>query len=139
MSEEYQTYVAGFLFDEAVANVALIRKEKPEWQKGLLNGIGGKVEKQETPEDAMKREFREETGAEVAGWEFFCKLNFRGGEVHFFTARGDYSVQSREKEEVCWVPVEYVCHPKVKDVVHNLKWLVPMAMCGGRTKAEVME
>jgi hypothetical protein len=34
--------VAGFLFRNNDTEVALIRKNKPDWQKGKLNGIGGK-------------------------------------------------------------------------------------------------
>jgi len=37
-------YVCGFLFDMAFKHVALINKVRPDWQKGKLNGIGGKVE-----------------------------------------------------------------------------------------------
>jgi hypothetical protein len=35
-------YVLGFMFDEELRNVALIRKIKPKWQEGKWNGIGGK-------------------------------------------------------------------------------------------------
>lgn len=56
-------YVAGFLFSENLLSVALIRKEKPAWQKGCLNAIGGKIEENETPFEAMKREFTEEAGS----------------------------------------------------------------------------
>ena len=37
-------YVAGFLFSNDYKYVALIKKEKPAWQKGKLNAIGGKIE-----------------------------------------------------------------------------------------------
>jgi hypothetical protein len=37
-------YVCGFMFANDFTEVALIRKNKPEWQRGKLNGIGGKVE-----------------------------------------------------------------------------------------------
>jgi hypothetical protein len=36
-------YVVGFAFDTD-GRVALIRKNRPEWQAGRLNGIGGHVE-----------------------------------------------------------------------------------------------
>jgi hypothetical protein len=35
------TYVVGFLFSPSGAEVVLIRKARPSWQSGLLNGIGG--------------------------------------------------------------------------------------------------
>jgi 8-oxo-dGTP pyrophosphatase MutT (NUDIX family) len=40
----------------------LVLKNRPEWQAGRLNLIGGKVEPGETHEDAARRELLEETG-----------------------------------------------------------------------------
>lgn len=39
-------YVLGFMFstEDRGQKVALIKKLKPKWQAGLLNGIGGKIE-----------------------------------------------------------------------------------------------
>lgn len=42
-------------------DVLLILKDRPAWMAGRLNLVGGKVEEGESPEDAMIREFREET------------------------------------------------------------------------------
>ncbi len=42
-----KNYVAGLMFSQDKTCVALIVKNKPDWQKGLLNGIGGqKLERQ---------------------------------------------------------------------------------------------
>ena len=43
-----QKYVLGFIFNKDKTKIALIRKDRPEWQKGLLNAVGGKVEADET-------------------------------------------------------------------------------------------
>lgn len=53
-------YVLGFAFSRDLKQVALIRKKRPEWQAGKLNGIGGKVNINEVPILAMVREFQEE-------------------------------------------------------------------------------
>ena len=53
-------YCLGFLVSDH--EVLLIRKKRPVWQEGLLNGIGGKVDAFEHPLNAMVREMREETG-----------------------------------------------------------------------------
>ncbi len=64
-------YCLGFLTNEVKTKVALIRKERPAWQAGYWNGIGGKVGNGRPDEiinldeeaiDAMPREFEEETG-----------------------------------------------------------------------------
>lgn len=53
-------YVLGFAFDDN--KVLLIRKTKPKWQAGRLNGVGGKVEAFDKDYlAAMVREFHEET------------------------------------------------------------------------------
>jgi 8-oxo-dGTP pyrophosphatase MutT (NUDIX family)/NTP pyrophosphatase (non-canonical NTP hydrolase) len=61
-------YVVGFALNEARTHVCLIRKTRPSWQCGYLNGIGGKVEPGETTHEAMVREFLEETGVEIPEW-----------------------------------------------------------------------
>lgn len=55
-------YVLGFAIDPFNNRILLIQKNKPEWQAGKYNGIGGKVEPGEFPTLAMVREFKEETG-----------------------------------------------------------------------------
>lgn len=57
-----QRYVLGIATDPAHAGVLLVLKNRPDWQAGLLNGIGGKIESGETPDQAIVREFYEETG-----------------------------------------------------------------------------
>ncbi len=97
VQENYIEYVVGFLIDRTRRLVVLIEKQRPEWQKGKLNGIGGCIEKDEAPIDAMEREFKEETGLLVIGWRhaitltglteriFFFYRNWEGGEVRTTT------------------------------------------------------
>lgn len=87
----------GFAFSPSYEYVALIRKSHPDWQEGKLNGLGGKVEEGETPEECVAREFHEEcTLSLTSGWSRFCVLTGindagRAWEVHFFHAMlGDY-------------------------------------------------
>jgi len=78
-------YVVGLIFDESFENILLIRKNRPDWQKGRLNGVGGKVEEQETSYEAMVRECEEECGLLLYNW--LLVENFSDSdsyEVHFF-------------------------------------------------------
>ena len=61
-------FVVGFAFNMNASFVLLIRKLHPSWQKGHLNGIGGKVEEGETTPEAMCRECEEETGLSLT-WQ----------------------------------------------------------------------
>lgn len=56
-------YVLTFLFTPDLQKVWLIEKQKPEWQKGNLNGIGGKIDDTDkSPLFAAIREIKEESG-----------------------------------------------------------------------------
>lgn len=57
-----EKYVLAFIFDSNKENVLLIRKNRPEFLKGKLNGIGGKIEEGESELEAIKREVEEESG-----------------------------------------------------------------------------
>ena len=37
-------YTLGFVFDRDLQHVLLIQKQRPAWQAGKFNGIGGKLE-----------------------------------------------------------------------------------------------
>ena len=52
-------YVLGFMFSPDMERILLMRKNRPEFQAGKFNGIGGKIEGTETPLQAMIREFEE--------------------------------------------------------------------------------
>lgn len=118
-------YVAGFMFGGD--NVALIRKTKPAWQAGRLNGIGGKIEPGETPIQAMVREFEEETGFKTYpdNWKEFVSLNGDGFVVHFFFTYGPVEeLKTTTDEVVTLVPIKEV---SVENAIPNLTWLLPMA------------
>lgn len=122
-----QEYVVGFAFDTQAEKVVLIRKLKPAWQAGLLNGVGGKIEAGELPIDAMIREFEEETGVKTSFIDWTNFLTVRGVEstVHCFSAFIDISkARSAEKEKVETHPV----FPLPRDTIPNLQWIIPLAL-----------
>lgn len=133
METQPKLYVAGGLFDRKNRMVALVTKNRPEYQAGKLNLIGGKVEENEYAYTAMVREFLEETGykSREEDWELFCELHGRAGDwiVYFFRAFTDDFVnthlQTMEDEEINWHDIEeYEELPHMK----NLKWLIPLAL-----------
>lgn len=127
-------YVLGFLFDESLQKVVLIVKNRPQWQAGMLNGVGGKIETDESPEDAMRREFQEETGVDVATWQEFAFLG--DGQyfaLHVFAAKGAVNaVKTSTDEQVVVVPaIQSLAGTEVGGsgaMVENLAWLIPLAM-----------
>lgn len=133
-----QRYVVGFYFNMTRTRLALIRKTKPAWQAGLLNGIGGKIELGETPLQAMVREFKEEGGVIAMNWREFCVMEFQGAEIYFFTTRGEIMPWTQpESPEM----VEIINVDQLDSVatIPNLRWLVRMALDKDQVHARVTD
>jgi len=126
-------YVVGLAFDDD-ENVALIRKERPEWQKGFLNGVGGKIKEGESSLAAMVREFEEETGWGLpeSEWELFVTLQGSSEQE-----KGDWSVAffravnvdlkmlrtTTDEEIIIW----HARHLP-PTTLGNLQWIIPLAL-----------
>lgn len=121
-------YVAGFLFSEDLSKVSLVRKNKPEFQKGLLNAIGGKIESDESPYDAMVREFKEETGVDFDLWDLDVILDGDGWKVHFFSGISDivYDCKTMEEEDISLYDVDEFWTRT--DLMSNLKTIMSIAL-----------
>lgn len=123
-------YVCGFLFSPDYKQVALIKKNRPEWQAGMFNGIGGKIEEGETALEAMAREFREETSLYTSAWEQFCCISGEDWKMWCFKVTTSYysTLYSVTDETIHFFDTNNLPdHPEYK-VIDNLKWLIPMAM-----------
>jgi len=123
-------YAAGFLFSRDLRWVTLIEKKRPAWQRGKWNAVGGHVEGEETPAQAMRREFREETGCDHDGWcEFLILEACTGNVVHFFHGASDDPVEDTTDERVAIFRVSNVSEWKTEhSLMYNLPWLVNMAL-----------
>ena len=121
-------YVAGFVFDKSHERVILIRKNRPTWQAGRLNGVGGHIEPGESSLEAMRREFEEESGCDLDQWSAFATIKGPWGSVEFFRIFTDDAfnlVYSRtdehiEKYRIAELPWDQ-CIP-------NLSWLIPLGL-----------
>ena len=122
-----KTYVVGFLFGSDGKNIVLIEKNRPAWQAGKLNGIGGLVEKGESPDDAMVREFEEEAGAVVKNWERVAVLQCPEAIVFFYRAFDDEAFLSLETKTDERVVMRTVSSLATAPTIPNLQWLVPLA------------
>lgn len=124
-------YVLGFLFSPEGDRVVLIRKSKPAWQKGRLNGVGGKVEPKEKFYQAMVREFSEETGLLVENWKPFGSMYSvdAGWEVILFAGSSIQvdEVKTATDEEVVVLPVSEAVQLTSKEAISNVSWLVASA------------
>lgn len=139
-------YVLGFLFNVSNQSVLLVKKNKPEFQKGLLNGIGGKIEEGETPLEAMKREFREETGiSDELDWSHFLTYKFRNNKESFkmycyksFVFETPSFLRINDVGELNY-EVQLNTLPLINNKMNNLNWIIPMAWCEHKTKCLMID
>jgi 8-oxo-dGTP diphosphatase len=124
---DMKSYVAGFYFDKEGKSVALVHKNRPDWQIGQINAIGGKVEPGESPTNAVAREFLEETGIRVLDWEHVVEIYGPGWEVYFFRSYGIPSnCKTMEDEEIVVHSVDDAL--RLPNLVSNIYWILPLAL-----------
>ena len=129
-----QTYVVGFIFSPDHAHIVLVLKNRPVWQAGRFNGVGGKIEAGETAAAAMARECFEETGLSLGADQWQHKAQITDSETYrvdcFMTISPDiFSArrQERESEEIRILSVGDIT-TDVHPVIDNLKWLIPLCL-----------
>jgi 8-oxo-dGTP diphosphatase len=122
------SYVAGLLFSKDRKRVVLVRKKRPAWQAGMLNGVGGHIEPGELAAFSMEREFLKEAGICV-NWRKFGRLYSSKWEVHWFKAFEDVTPVSKTDELVQWYPVQNAlrCQNQL-NIIPNVRWLILLAL-----------
>lgn len=146
-------YVCAFVSDSELNNVLLIRKLNPPWQRGKLNGVGGKIEEKDVaiggeyqPQVyAMRREWLEETGVEtlLEHWQEVVALSGKDRDgnpwlVHFFKHREPGMIYLKgivERHPINDVGERFELVPMFRlyglpHVIPNLRWLVPLSLFG---------
>lgn len=124
-----KTYTLGFIFDPTFTHVLLMHKNRPDWQVGKLNGVGGKIEDGEESIDCIVREVREETALNTQPEEWV--LCGRMGadtwwvDIYALVYRGNMAdAQTLTDEKIEWFPVN-----KLPDtIISNLSWYIPMTI-----------
>ena len=89
-------------------------KKSHDVNHGKWIGVGGKFEFQESPEDCLLREVREETGLTLKSWRYrgivtFCYNDDAAEYMHLFTADGwTGTLRDCAEGELRWVPRDEV-------------------------------
>lgn len=117
-----------FLFDPAHTQVLLIKKNRPPWQAGRYNGLGGKLEKGDTDAtDAVLREIKEETGQQLTESDLRQVGTMASSDWHveIFTSTIDQSASLPTiipEGALEWHPVDSI----PATAIDNLQWLIPL-------------
>lgn len=131
-------YVLGFAFNKDFREVLLILKNKG-WQKGLYNGIGGKIEDFEFPEEAMVREFKEECNIDTStkDWKRVCQMGDYttwACEVFSIVLEDLVGYKSLTEEIVMRCIIRNIDNENGYQInlptncIKNLKWLIPLCI-----------
>lgn len=125
-------YVVGFAYTDD-GRCLLLRKNRPKWQEGLLNGIGGKIEDGESPEEAMGRESMEEVGLDL---DWRCRGMMSGEnndgslfECHVFYAKGA-KVESFRRIEAEKPGLYSLAEMLAENHLSCLEYLIPFGLSG---------
>lgn len=129
-------YVVGFLFTGDGKSVCLVRKSHPDWQRGKLNGVGGKIECGEQVRSAMAREFFEEAGVATESRDWSLHVRLLGSDFTCFVLAAHLPNPvpvTADGDEPCgWYETGLV--PVMPDVIPNLRWLIPLCLDHGPVK-----
>jgi 8-oxo-dGTP diphosphatase len=133
-----KVYVIVFLFGLGRDTLLLIRKNRPDWQAGKLNGLGGKVEKDETLCEAVIREVKEECGVQLRNYEleFIERIprdekpkGCKNHEIIVFAAVANLSQWSKTTdEEPVLIDIKEL-FTRNHDFVHNVSRLASKSLC----------
>jgi 8-oxo-dGTP diphosphatase len=129
-----QKYTIGIVFSPDFKQVALIRKQRPDWQKGKINFPGGTCQGEEKPEANIVRKFAAETGMKIdrTHWHrigilvnaenYTCDIF---AAVHIAGIHGPLNAPGTPDAEI---PAWYDVDALPDNVLSNLHWLVPFGI-----------
>lgn len=122
------THSLAFVFNHNLDQVILIKKQRPAWQKGFWNGLGGKIEPGESIDECVVREVEEESGIRIPNghWTKVGVLTSPDWHAQIYTTqleKTDKTLVSETGEQVAWFSVT-----KLPKVIDNLPWLIPLCI-----------
>ena len=87
-------------------------KKEHDASHGKWIGVGGKCEADESPDECMLREVKEETGLEITKWQYrgivtFISDTWPNEYMHLFTAtewQGEPDMSIDDEGDLAWIP-----------------------------------
>ena len=124
-----KTYTVGFIFNPNFSKVLLVEKNRPDWQRGHLNGVGGHIEPGEESAACIAREGVEETNLKtrLEDWTFVGDMKTADWRVDVYAhihAGAPDDAKTATDEKIAWHDVS----PLPAAVLSNLHWLVPLSI-----------
>lgn len=100
--------VAGILKDQD--KVLIAQRGRGKHQEYKWEFPGGKVEENETEQEALKREFQEELDIDIKVDNFLCEVSHSYSEMDvkiraYFISTDNKDIKNLEHESIQWVPI----------------------------------
>lgn len=101
--------VAGILRDKE--KVLIAQRGKGKHQEYKWEFPGGKIEENESDEDALKREFKEELDIDINVDNFLCEVVYKYPQMEvkirsYFISTNDRDIKNLEHESMQWVSIQ---------------------------------
>ncbi len=106
-----KSYTVGFVINKSHKLVLLINKNRPAWQKGALNGLGGRLQESETPNEGIARSVNREANIETNAeqWRKIGSIENDGDVIYFLTTVYDgetADATTMTDEQIEWFPLK---------------------------------
>lgn len=122
-------------------DILLLNRERSSWM-GMWNGVGGKLEKDETPRSCIIREIKEETGITVTDVEYKGNVTWKSADDSYEGGMYAYIANLAESYEydtplkmdegiLDWKKIDWILHPENTGVA-NLKYFLPLMLSDDR-------
>lgn len=131
------TYTLGFI--RRGSEILMVNREKSPW-KGAWNGVGGKIDADETARVCMQREIEEETGIVIERdqirskgcmtWNVF-DAEGEGLYIFLIDLPLDYEYPTPRKVDegiLDWKKIEWINDFENQGVAHNIPYFLPTVL-----------
>lgn len=118
-------------------SILLLNRESAPWM-GMWNGVGGKIEKNETPQDCILREIAEETGLKVSEAAYKGMVTWQAadgghaGGMYAFIVEIPYTITyetpiKRAEGILDWKKLDWILD-RDNTGIANLKYFLPLLL-----------
>ncbi len=128
-------YTYTLVFINIASHIVMINRNKAPWM-GMWNGLGGKIQEDETPKQSIKREIQEELGVHISlhdilerGILTWNTFEADGQGIHLFYVELDqldlaFPIQMDEGI-IDLKRIDWITHLNNKGVAPNIKYFLP--------------
>lgn len=131
-------YTYTLVFINIASHIVMINRNKTPWM-GMWNGLGGKIQEDETPKQSIQREIQEELGVHISlhnilerGVLTWNTFEAHGQGIHLFYVELESLALSfpiqMDEGIIDLKHIDWIIHPNNKGVAPNIQYFLPQLM-----------